>query len=469
MLTVGHILKALTNYQLTNREAAVASVVVDSRQAEKNSLFVAFQGENVDGHNYVAEAFAKGAAVALVQRPIEGYPLLDATQPITTMPTTPFCLRVENTEAGLQQIARFWRNHFDLTVIGITGSVGKTSTKELAHAVLSQRFKTLKSEGNRNNEIGLPLTLLNLTERFTHAVLEMGMYDKGEIATLCSIASPQIGVVSNIGPVHMSRLGSMEAITEAKRELVEALPAEGTAILNNDDERVMSMAAHTAAKLFTYGLTPEADLWADNIQSKGMQGIRCSLHHKHEQWHVQVPLLGLHSVHTVLRATAVGLVCGMNWEEIIRGLQRTQAQLRLVTTRGPHNSTVLDDTYNASPDSVIAALNLLHELNGRKVAVLGDMLELGAAEEESHRLVGRRAKAVADILVTVGERGRIIGEEALIDGMPAQKVFITKDTDEAISLLTDIIQEQDFVLVKGSLGARMDRVVAGLSRMKGKL
>ncbi|MCB0037988.1 MAG: hypothetical protein KDE51_28335, partial [Anaerolineales bacterium] len=148
---------------------------------------------------------------------------------------------------------------------------------------------------------------------------------------------------------------------------------------------------------------------------------------------------------------------------------RTQAQLRLVTTRGPHNSTVLDDTYNASPDSVIAALNLLHELNGRKVAVLGDMLELGAAEEESHRLVGRRAKAVADILVTVGERGRIIGEEALIDGMPAKQVFITQTTAEAIELLTEIIQEQDFILVKGSLGARMDRVVAGLSRMKGKL
>lgn len=467
MFTIGHIVAALGNYAITQNEPAVSSIVVDSREAETGSFFVAFPGENVDGHDYVADAFARGAAVALVHRPIDGLTMIDPAQPPEQLPPTSFCILVEDTETGLQQIARYWRTHFDVTAIGITGSVGKTSTKELTYAVLSQRFNALKSEGNRNNEIGLPLTMLELRPRHSHAVLEMGMYAKGEIATLCSIAHPKIGMVSNIGPVHMSRLGSMEAITEAKRELVEALPADGTAILNNDDERVMSMAPYTKASIFTYGLTPDADLWADEIQSMGLQGIRCTLHHGQEAWRVQVPLLGLHSVHTVLRATAAGLVCGMQWDEIVRGLQKDQAQLRLVTTRGPRDSTIFDDTYNASPDSVIAALNLLDEMDGKKIAVLGDMLELGSAEEVSHRLVGRRASLVVDRLVTIGALGRMIGEEALAAGMRPSQVFLAADVAEAVEHLTEVIEPEDFILVKGSLGARLNRVVAALSRTKG--
>lgn len=467
MLTLGHLFAALGDYKITQEEPAITSIVVDSRDAEKGSFFVAFPGENVDGHDYVADAFARGAAVALIHRPLADQTVIDPSQTVGQLPPLPFCILVDDTETGLQQIARYWRSHFDLTAIGITGSVGKTSTKELTHAVLAQRFNTLKSEGNRNNEIGLPLTMLELRPRHTHAVLEMGMYAKGEIATLCSIAYPTIGIVSNIGPVHMSRLGSMEAITEAKRELVEALPADGTAILNRDDERVMSMIPYTKATIFTYGLTPEADLWAGEIQSMGLQGIRCTLHHGREAWRVQVPLLGLHSVHTVLRATAAGLVCGMEWDEIIRGLQKTQAQLRLVTTRGPRNSTIFDDTYNASPDSVIAALNLLAEMDGKKIAVLGDMLELGSAEEVSHRLVGQRASMVVDHLVTIGTLGRIIGEAALAGGMRPSQVYIAADVHEAVEHLEKVIEPKDFVLVKGSLGARLDRVVAALSRTKG--
>lgn len=467
MLNLGHILAAFGGYKVTGQEPAVHSIEIDSRGVRPGSVFVAFPGEQVDGHNFVTQALDRGALAAIVHMPVEGVVTIPASEPRDALPDTPFALLVEQTEAGLQTIARFWRNQFpDVTVVGITGSVGKTSTKELAHGVLSQRYPTLKTPKNYNNEIGLPLTLMLLTGRESHAVLEMGMYAQGEIALLAELARPQIGVVTNIGPVHLSRLGTIEAIVEAKRELIEALPSDGVAILNQDDAQVMSMADHTNARVFTYGLTPEADLFASDVISHGLDGIRFSLTYQGETWHLHVPLLGRHSVHTALRAAAVGLSCGLTWEEIIKGLQESNAQLRLVTVRGPHDSLVIDDSYNASPASVIAALNLLADLQGRKIAVLGDMLELGSAEEAGHRRVGRRALEVADMLVTVGERGKIISDEARLVGMAADRIMAVADTEEAAAFLENFIQAGDVVLVKGSLGARMDHIVAALSRTK---
>lgn len=468
MINLGHPLAAFGGYTITGNEPAVTSFEIDSREVKPGSVFVAFQGEQVDGHLYVPRAFEAGAAMALVDRPIDGYPAVTAGEPLDRLPSTPFCLVTDSTMTGLQQVARYWRSHFtELNVIGITGSVGKTSTKELMWTVLANRFSTLKTPKNYNNEIGLPLTVLQLEAHHTHAVLEMGMYTKGEIALLCDIAQPQVGVQTIIGPVHMSRLGSIQAIIEAKRELVEALPAAGVAILNKDDANVMTMAEHTQARVFTYGLDRTADLSADNIVSMGLEGISFTLYYQGERWHISVPLLGRHSVHTVLRATAAALAVGMTMDEIVVGLKSSQNQMRLVTVRGPKESLILDDTYNASPASVIAALNLLDDLQGRKIAVLGDMLELGAAEEEGHRRVGARAAQVSDILVTVGERGKIIGEEALDAGMPSEKVHILDNNPDAIELLHTMIKSTDIVLVKGSLGARMDRIVAKLSRTKG--
>ena len=347
-LSVGHFLSALIDgYELTGLEPSVERVQIDSREVGAGDVFVAFVGEQADGHNYVSAAFAAGACLALLERPLSlaDMQIVDGQVPAGFDPSRPFCIVVENTERALQDVARYWRSLLsDIKIVGITGSVGKTSTKELAHAVVSERFVTLKTPKNYNNEIGLPLTVLQLTGDYTHAVLEMGMYDKGEIALLCDIARPQMGVVTNIGPVHMSRLGSVEAIVEAKRELVESLMPDGIAILNQDDARVMSMADHTAAQLFTYGLTDSADLWASDIQSMGMEGIRFIFHYRGESWPVSVPLLGRHSVHTCLRAAAIALNFGLNWTEIFRGLRGQQAQLRLVTVRGPYNSLILDDT-----------------------------------------------------------------------------------------------------------------------------
>ena len=469
MLTLAHFLKTLATYETTGQEPVVSSVVMDSREVVPGSLFVAYKGEKVDGHDFVAAAFEQGAIAALVERPIsDEYATIDlrtAEPPAAPFSaSTPVCLLVEDTIAALQTSAKAWRARFPAEVIGITGSVGKTSTKELTHAVLSSKYRTFKSPGNRNSILGLPLALFDLQESDEKAVLEMGMYTTGEIATLCDLTQPKVGVVTLVGAVHLERAGSMENIVKAKRELVEALPADGTAILNKDDAHVMSMADHTQASIFTYGLSNTADLWADNIRSMGLNGVRFTLHYQDEAMIVQVPLLGRHSVHTSLRAAAVGLVEGLTWDEILHGLRNTAVQLRLVTVPGPRNSLIIDDTYNASPDSVVAALNLMHDLDGRSVAVLGDMLELGYLEEEAHRQVGRRAAEVAKLLVTVGQRARWIGEEAIASGLPKDKVVMVEDAVTAVPTLEELIEENDTVLVKGSLGMRMDQIITAIGR-----
>lgn len=469
MLTLGFFLQTLATYQPSGQEPAISSVVMDSREAQAGSLFVAEHGAgSVDGHDFVASAFANGAVAALIDQPVAGdFVTLDLRgETAVSLPTTtkPICLLVDNAVAALQTAAAAWFAQFSPTTIGITGSVGKTSTKELTHAVLSSRYHTFKSAGNRNSILGLPLTLFDLRPEHEIAVLEMAMYVPGEIARLAQLFPPQIGVVTLIGAVHMERAGSMEAIVAAKRELVEALPANGVAILNKDDERVMSMVGHTPARIFTYGMDNTADVWADDVRSMGLNGVRFTLHHADESLTVHVPLLGRHSVHTSLRAAAVGLICGLSWEEIAHGLRSTTPELRLVTVPGPHDSMIIDDTYNANPESMLAALNLLEDMQGRRVAVLGDMAELGAVEEQSHRLIGRRAADVAQVLVAVGPRGRWIGEEAKAVGMAADQVMWADSVETAVSLLEQLIQPNDFVLVKGSYAMRMDRIVTALGR-----
>lgn len=470
MLTLGHILEALTGYPFAGDEQIITDVVMDSRLAIPGALFVALPGERVDGHQFVSVAFGKGAVAALVQKDMgEAYPVLDLRQPITAEQaravSLPICLRVTDTLQAMQILAAWWRNRLNVRVIGVTGSVGKTTTKELIAAVLGARFRTFKSEGNYNNEIGLPLMLLKLSEAHQRAVLEMGFYVAGEIKFLCALAKPQVGVVNNVYAVHLERAGSLEAIAQGKGELVEALPPapEGVAILNADDALVMGMRSRTQARVFTYGLDPAADLWADQIESLGLSGIHFRMHHRHETLHVKVPLLGQHSVHTALRAAAVGLVEGLTWQEIIGGLQAVGVtQLRLVAVKGPGGALMLDDTYNASPESVIAALNLLRDLDGRRVAVLGDMLELGAQEVAGHRMVGLRAREVAHLLITIGPRATLIAEAARTAGMKPEAIIELRTTDAAIAYLRGRIGAGDVVLLKGSRGMRLDKIIPEL-------
>jgi UDP-N-acetylmuramoyl-tripeptide--D-alanyl-D-alanine ligase len=469
LLTQADVIEALTNARPEMPTPVITEATVDSRQVIPGALFVAIPGERVDGHDFVAEAFQRGASFAFIQRDLaDPLPTLDLRSGFSADSLTrlnpPYCLRVENSLAALQQVARFWRRKLDLRVVGITGSVGKSTTKEVIAEVLSQRYRTLKSPGNLNNEIGLPLTILRLGTGYERAVLEMGFYVPGEIAFLCDIALPQIGVVTNIGTVHAERAGSQEVIARGKSELVQALPAspDGVAVLNYDDPWVRPMAEKTKARIFYYGLDPDADLWADDVEGLGLEGIRFRLHYRKETLHVRVPMIGQHSVHAALRAAAVGLVDGLTWQEIISGLRSSHTQLRLVAVRSQSGALLLDDTYNASPESTLAALNLLSELDGRKVAVLGDMLELGPYEQQGHKLVGVRAAEVAEMLVTVGERGHMIAAAAHRAGLRSDKVVEFENTEQAVEWLRDHLTGKDVVLVKGSHGIRMDRIVTAL-------
>ncbi len=471
MLTLADLVEGITGQKPAKEvipDLELSEVVIDSREACPNSLFVALRGEQHDGHDFVADAFARGAIAAIVEREIEAEcQVVDAQSPLPGTPIRlPVCLMTEDSLKAFQRLAAFWRARFSPRVIGVTGSVGKTTTKEVIWSVLRKRFRTLKSWGNYNNEIGLPLTLLYLDSGYEQVVLEMGMYALGEIAELAAIARPHVGVVTNIGPTHLERLGTIERIAQAKSELVEALPPAsegGAAILNADDPMVRAMAEKTEAQVFYYGLDPTCDLWASHIESQGLEGVRFQLHHEGERLHVKIPLLGRHSVHTALAAAAVGLVEGESWEEIIAGLWDVPEQLRLVAVQGIRGSTILDDTYNASPASTIAALNLLAELSGRKIAILGDMLELGDFEEEGHRKVGRRAVDVVSMLITVGPRARIIGQEALACGLAEEEVLMVEDNEQAIALMRQIVSPGDIVLVKGSRGMKMEEIVAALT------
>ncbi len=470
MLTIADAIEAITGFRPQNT-TVITEAVIDSRQTIPGSLFVAIPGEKTDGHDYIGEAFKRGASFALIQRDVDAsFHTLDlravpsADFFLTFDFATPFCLRVENTVTALQQIARFWRRKLDLRVIGITGSVGKSTTKEMIAEVLSTRYRTLKSPGNLNNEIGLPLTMLRLSAGHQRAVMEMGFYVPGEIAFLCDIALPQVGVVTNVGTVHAERAGSQEAIARGKGELVQALPPapEGVAILNFDDPWVQKMEERTKARVFFYGLSPEAHLWADQVVGLGLDGIRFRMHYAGETLHVKIPLIGRHSVHTALRAAAVGLAEGMNWQEILEGLNQGHTQLRLAAVRSENGALLLDDTYNASPESMLAALNLLDEIDGRKVAVLGDMLELGPYERGGHEMVGLRAAQVAETLVTLGGRAHMIAEAARRTGMKKTAIIEFDEIDPLIEWLKTNLTKKDVVLIKGSHGLRMDRITASL-------
>jgi UDP-N-acetylmuramoyl-tripeptide--D-alanyl-D-alanine ligase len=420
--------------------------IVDSRRAGRGDIFVALRGEHVDGHDFVASAAARGATGAIVERQVEA----DIAQYV-----------VPHALAALQELARRRRDtRSKLRVVAVTGSVGKTTTKELTAAVLNVSYHVLKNEGNLNSEIGLPLVLLEATTRHQRAVLEMGMWASGEIALLCDIARPECGIITNVGPSHMERLGSMDAIADAKAELVEALPAGGDAILNADDPRVAAMAERTAADVITYGLSAEADVRAEDIESHGLAGVRFTLVHDGERAAVYSRLPGRAMVHNALAAAAAGIVDGIALADIAEALTETQIPTRLTSHRGVNGSTIIDDTYNASPDSMRAALDLLGEVAGRKFAVLGDMRELGGAEHDGHIQVGRRAAEVADVIFAVGDLGRWIGDAAFQAGHG--DVHIVMDKSEIAAALLPQLAPGDVVLVKGSRALALETIVAEL-------
>ncbi len=459
------------------QELVFGETVIDSREVEPGSLFVALAGERTDGHIFLPDVIARGALGALVSRtevqahatilartmrrwalvdPISGAGLGSAT------PGACLLIAVDDPLMALQRLAVYHRRQLTPTVVGITGSVGKTSTKEALAALLSQRFCTLKSKRSFNSEATVPTTLLQLAPAHEVAVLEMGMWAPGEIRFLADLAQPEIGLVTNVGPTHLERLKSQEAIWYAKAELVEALPRHGWAVLNADDPLVWAMRDMTAARVFSYGISPHATLRADEIVSYGLGGMGMRVHYRDETVSMRLPLIGRHSVYLALAAMSVGLIMGMEWPEMIVGLSDPAAQARLRVVAGQRGTTLIDDTYNAAPISTLAALDLLADTPGRRVAILGDMLELGSAEEQGHRDVGQRAARVADLLVTVGQRAVWIAEAARQAGLPSTQIVACMSNDEAIAAVQPRLMPGDHILLKASRGMALEEIVMAL-------
>lgn len=457
-LTVAEIASATHGRVLRSSRRPVSGAAVDSRLLEPGGLFVALPGESTDGHRFLDAAVAAGAAALLVGEGREAEAGISAVAAAAAAADVAI-VAVPDTLLGLHAVAAAWRNRFWPLVVGVTGSIAKTSTKEAIAAVLSQRFETLKSEGNANNEVGLPLTVLRLGPQHEAAVLEMGMYVAGEIAQLAAISRPQIGVVTAVLEVHLSRIGSIDAVEEAKAELVEALPAEGTAILNADDPRVERMRARTAARTLTYGFSPAADVRAEDVVSAGLDGMSFTLVMPGGVVRLMTPALGRHGVHNGLAAAAVGLAAGLDLDLIAAGIRHGwQSPHRDQIIRIP-GLTILDDTYNASPASMLAALTLLSSLPGRHVAVLGEMRELGEAHERAHREVGSAAAGLVDELIIVGaEAGGIAAGAAAL----GDRVELVPDREAAISVLRQRLRQGDAVLVKASRGAALESIVETL-------
>jgi len=400
----------------------------------------------------VRDAIARGAAAVIVTRPVpDPDPAADVT-----------IIRVADGLAALAAVATGWRRRFDPLVVGVTGSIAKTSTKEAVAAVLARRFTTLRSEGNRNNEVGLPLTVLDLGPEHEAAVLEMGMYVGGEIADLARVARPSIGIVTAVQAVHLSRIGSLEAIARAKGELLEALPADGTAILNADDPIVRGMGDRTAARALTYGFADDADVGAEAVTSSGLAGMTFTLRLPGGRYAARIPALGGLSVHNGLAAAAAGLAAGLTSDEILAGLRDGWSAPHRVQLVRAGGLVMLDDTYNASPGSMVAALDLLAGLPGRRIAVLGEMLELGERHEDGHRVVGEAAAGIVDRLVVVGGGATAIADGARDAGLDASRIALVQDPAAALDHLRPRLRDGDVVLVKASRGIGLEGLVESL-------
>jgi UDP-N-acetylmuramoyl-tripeptide--D-alanyl-D-alanine ligase len=455
--TADDLLRLTGGRAIARSERPIRGAAVDSRLVEPGQVFVALPGERTDGHAFVADAVARGVAALVVARPVpEPAALGDVT-----------IVRVADPLTALGALAAGWRRRFDPLVVGVTGSIAKTSTKEAIAAVLASRFVTLRNDGNLNNEIGLPLTLLRLGSEHQAAVLEMGMYVGGEIAELARIAAPRIGVVTAVQPVHLSRIGSIEAIEAAKGELLEALPPDGTAILNADDPIVRRMGRRSVARGRTYGFAADADVGAESVETAGLAGMRFTLRVDRDRRPATIPTLGRLSVHNALAAAAVGRAAGLTPDEIVAGLATGWSAPHRVQPVRAGGVTLIDDTYNASPRSVVAALELLAGLPGRHGAVLGEMLELGETSDEGHRVVGEAAAGVLEWLVVVGRGAVGIAEGALDAGMDRSRVTQVRDAEAALEAVPPRLRDGDVVLVKASRGIGLDRLVEGLQRELG--
>lgn len=451
----------LTPHDLKQR---IRRVMTDSRLVRKGDLFIAFQGDRYDGHAFVTKALAQGAVCVIVQ---EDYRL----PPSPKRAEAPLLLGVRDTLEAYQRLATHYRNRFPIPVIAITGSNGKTTTKEMVAQVVAQRWKTLKTEGNLNNRIGVPQTLFQLAPRHQAAVIEMGVDQQGQTTRLCEIAKPTIGVITNIGPDHLEFFGSMEGSAQAKAELLDHLPQDGAVVLNADDEYFDYLAARAQCRVVAFGRSPKADIRAVNIRSddKGGTVFGLVLPGKSRQPEVRIRTQGMHNVSNALAAAGVGFVLGLSGTAIAEGLAKFRPAAMRSQISTSHGVQVINDCYNANPASMKAAIQLLAEMSQgkRSIAVLGDMLELGAGSKQMHREVGAFLAAQGiGYLLACGVLGRELAEGSRRAGMPTDRITELPDAAAAGDALTAMVRQGDVVLVKASRGMRMEQVVEAVTGMR---
>ena len=442
--------------------ARLDAVGIDSRSVARGSLFVAIAGERFDGHDFLADALAAGAAGLVIEAGREA------------PADTPLLIAVENTTRALGALARGHRARFSGPVVAITGSNGKTTTKEMCAAILATAGPYLKNEGNLNNEFGLPLTLLRREPEQKSLVVELGMNHRGEIARLAAIAQPTVGVITNVGTAHIEHLGSREEIALEKGDLVAALGADGVAVLNADDPRVLEQAARTRARVLRFGFSEEAEVRALEVRAEADGHYRFALHCQgRDPVEVRVAGLGSPTVLNALAAAGGALAAGFEPGAIARGLDAYRpVPGRLEPVPLPRGGLLINDTYNANPQSLEVALRTLAqgEPAGARIAVLGDMGELGETGDAAHRAAGElAAKLGVDALFALGERAGLVAEGARAAGMPAEAIFTEREDWESLAdRVCARFRAGDRALVKGSRAMRMERIVERLMKSAGE-
>lgn len=420
----------------------VSGIVTDNRKVTEKSVFVAIKGNRVDGHSFIEDAFAKGAIGVISEKE------LDMERPY---------ILVRDSLAAIKKIAKFYRENLDIKVVGVTGSVGKTSTKEIIHAVLSEKYNTLKTEGNFNNELGLPLTVFRLREEHEIAVLEMGISNFGEMTRLSEIAKPDVAVITNIGLCHLENLGSRDGILKAKTEMFKNIKDDATIILNGDDDKLITINEYNGIKPVFYGMNNTGlPVFADNVAPKGIKGIACDLHYGEDIISVMINIPGIHMVYNALAALCVGKSFGLSNEEIKRGIEKlkpVQGRNNIIETE---KYTVIDDCYNANPVSMKASIDVLEFADTRKVAILGDMFELGVNEEKLHQGIGQYlCDKNIDVIIFIGKLMKN-AYDALDN---SREKYYFENIEDFIEKKSGIINEKDTILVKASHGMNFVKII----------
>ena len=443
----------LLNPCVMQSQCYIENITTDSRKQIEKGLFIPLRGERFDGHDFIKNVYEKGVIATLTMNE----EVVD--QKIAT-------ILVEDTNKALLDLGCFYRKQFILPVVGITGSVGKTSTKEMISAVLSGKWNVHKTQGNFNNEIGLPLTLFDLNASHEAAVIEMGMNHFGEIHNLTCCALPDVAVITNIGTSHIENLGSREGILQAKLEILDGLHPKGVLVINGDND-LLSTIDHLSVQKLSYGLMATNDYWAKDIQSQG-EYTTATVISPRQTYTIRIKALGEHMVYNTLAAIAVAEHFGLTEEEITRGLSSyAPAKMRMHITTSENGLTIIDDTYNASPDSMKAALKVLcdYDVKGRKVAILGDMFEMGEFAPKLHQEVGQfAAETNIDVLITIGDLAKHIYEGYQEKG--TKEVYYFKTKEAFIENIMHVIQKEDCVLLKASRGMHFETLIEEVRKVK---